>query len=281
MNERSTEPRPDPARDQQTGRLLDEWLRDEAPTHEPPVLMPTVRARIALTRRRPALLIRDWWRWRPGRNDRRFLRMNTATQLAAVAVLALSGLGLYMVADGGPTTDPAPPAAVTTLDPEEVIAKVTGSMTGSPGPDTVEIGQYAFEHRGMTATGLVIADDPRFDGQVEMAFEWDDFLPQAAFGAATKSIHHPRRDRGGRLGWPPPRHPLPGGDIWPLPHRRPAHRIGGVRGFVHIPVPRWRLPVLRGPDLPGRHARVAHTPTDGDPSVLNGEGSFVCATSAD
>lgn len=188
MNERSTEPRPDPARDQQTGRLLDEWLRDEAPTHEPPVLMPTVRARIALTRRRPALLIRDWWRWRPGRNDRRFLRMNTATQLAAVAVLALSGLGLYMVADGGPTTDPAPPAAVTTLDPEEVIAKVTGSMTGSPGPDTVEIGQYAFEHRGMTATGLVIADDPRFDGQVEMAFEWDDFLPQAAFGAATKSF---------------------------------------------------------------------------------------------
>jgi|GEM_PF-6239040 len=188
MNERSTEPRPDPARDQQTGRLLEEWLRDEAPSHEPPVLVPTVRARIAFTRRRPAFLIRDWWRWRPGRTDRRFLRMNTVTQLAAVVVLALSGFGLYMVADGGPTTDPAPPAAVTALDPEEVIAKVTGSLDGTVGTESLEIGEYAFEHRGLQGTGIVTADDPRLTGQTEIVFEWDDFLPQAGMGAATKSF---------------------------------------------------------------------------------------------
>ena len=51
MNERSSRPRPNAAPDQQTGRLLEEWLRDEAPTHGPPVLVPTVRARVALSPR--------------------------------------------------------------------------------------------------------------------------------------------------------------------------------------------------------------------------------------
>lgn len=47
MSKRSAEPGPDVGREQRTGRLLDEWLRDEAPAHEPPLLVPTVRARIA------------------------------------------------------------------------------------------------------------------------------------------------------------------------------------------------------------------------------------------
>ena len=189
MNEQSLGPRPDPDSDQQTGRLLEDWLRDEAPTHAPPVTMPNARARIALTRRRPMLLIRDWWRWRPGRSNRGFRRMNAVTQLAAVAVLALSGLGLFMVATGGPAADSPAPGVVP--DPAEVVAKVTGSLSGSTDPtveETSTMGEFAMEHRGLTGIGRSVSNDERLEGETEVTFLWDDFTPDDLDGAALKTM---------------------------------------------------------------------------------------------
>jgi hypothetical protein len=51
-------------------RLLADWMADQVPAHEPPVLLPATLARTALTRRRPGWLVRDRWLWlrsgRPG-----------------------------------------------------------------------------------------------------------------------------------------------------------------------------------------------------------------------
>ena len=187
MNEQRLGPRPDADRDQQTGRLLDDRLRDEAPTHAPPLTMANARARIAVTRQRPALLIRDWWHWRPDRSDRGFRRMNAVTQLAAVAVLALSGFGLFMVATDGPTDDPVPPGAA--LDPAEVVARVDGFVSGdATGEEISTMGEHAMEHRGPTGIGHSYASDDQLDGEVEVTWLWDDFTPDDLDGAALKTM---------------------------------------------------------------------------------------------
>lgn len=187
MNEHRLGPRPEANHEQQTGRLLDDWLRDEAPTHAPPLTMPNARARIALTRQRPALFIRDWWRWRPGRSIRGFRGMNAVTQLAAVGVLALSGFGLFMVATGGPTDDAIAPGAP--LDPTEVVAKVTGAITGGLAEDeTMTPGEFAMEHRGLTGRGRSFTSDDRLDGEAEVTWQWDDFTPDDFDGAALKTM---------------------------------------------------------------------------------------------
>lgn len=185
--EQTLGPRPEADSVQQTGRLLGDWLRDEAPVHPPPVTMPNARARIALTRRRPAPLIRDWWRWRPGRSNRGFRRMNAVTQLAAVAVLALSGFGLYLVATDPAATEPSAPGAA--LDPEAVVASVSGlavgDFTGALESTHTDLG---WVYEDMPARATFYADDPRLQGQAEMLFDWIDFEPEMRQGVAVVSV---------------------------------------------------------------------------------------------
>lgn len=177
MNERLRGTRADAAPDRQTGRLLDEWLQNEAPKHEPPLLVPIALARIALTRRRPAWLIRDWWLWRSGRGERGFQRMNPAVRLIVVTALVASGVGLFMVAGGSdPGTHPAgQPAA---LDPSEVIAAVSGTTGGftDTSADPLVFGDTAIEMRNVRLEGPLTLSDPRLSGHFWSVHNVDQFF---------------------------------------------------------------------------------------------------------
>lgn len=175
MNERSATPHPDAAHAQQTGRLLAEWLRDEAPAHEPPVLVPTVRARVALTRRRPGWLIRDWWLWRPARGRKGFRGMNPATQLIAVTVLALSGTGLLLVAAEPGQAPPIEPGAPS---PSEVVTAVTGTTYGVAETGIGERTQRddgTSEVHGLRLEGPWTLSDPRLSGEVWSVHDYLDY----------------------------------------------------------------------------------------------------------
>ena len=83
-----------------TEQLLAAWFQDEAPKQEPPVLLPAVLSKTAMTRRRPKWFTRDWWLSVLGLVDRRppptmvsigFIALLTAlTLLAAFALLPAS-----------------------------------------------------------------------------------------------------------------------------------------------------------------------------------------------
>jgi len=106
-----------------------------------------------------------------------------------VAVLALGGFGLFMVATGGPADDPVAPGAA--IDPAETVAKVSGSIAGDADlsvEETSTMGEYAMEYRGLTGVGRSFSDDDRLDGEAKVTWLWDDFTPYDLHGAALKTM---------------------------------------------------------------------------------------------
>jgi hypothetical protein len=90
-------------------RLLSEFLAEEAPPHEPPILLPAVLARTALTRRRPAWRIPSWWlparlAWRP-RSPGRPTTMFTFATVGAILTLA-GGLLFTLLSLAGQSPPP-------------------------------------------------------------------------------------------------------------------------------------------------------------------------------
>lgn len=89
-----TNPLPD------TDRILAELFAEDAPPHEPPLLISALLARTALTRQRSAWRVPSWWlpaslAWRP-RTHERWNAMFAIMRVAALgAVLALAG-GVYL-----------------------------------------------------------------------------------------------------------------------------------------------------------------------------------------
>jgi hypothetical protein len=101
-------------------KLLDDFFAAEAPPQEPPILLPAMLARTALTRQRPAWRVPSWWlprhlAWRP-RTSGGSNTMISAIRFAALgAILALtSGLLFATVtlspspASPGPSPTPSP-----------------------------------------------------------------------------------------------------------------------------------------------------------------------------
>lgn len=107
--------RADPPAD--TDRILADFLADGAPPSEPPLLLPAVLARTALTRRRHAWRVGSWWsdgllgRRRPLTSER--TTMFTAARFLIPVFLVLAG-GWYLVATSrapsqvGGTPSPSP-----------------------------------------------------------------------------------------------------------------------------------------------------------------------------
>jgi hypothetical protein len=213
MNERSAKPRPDAAQAQQTGRLLEEWLQDEAPAHEPPVLVPTVRARVALTRRRPGWLVRDWWLWQPERSRKGFRGMNPLTQFIAVAVLALSGAGMLFVATEtgqGPTVQPG------AQSPSEVVAAVTGTTTGfdaTAAEQATKREDGTIEAHGLRLGGTLELSDPRLSGEVWSVHDYRDFNGYSS-GARVTSATMGIDNDGGSWAGTIRGYEVPGNDDW-------------------------------------------------------------------
>lgn len=123
------------------GRLLAEFLDDEAAPYEPPVLLPAVLARTALTRRRPAWRIRSWWSdmaiGRPLTNGR--TTMSVLVRFMIPVFLVLAG-GWYLVANSPgpvqigaePSASPRPLAPHTDLEPGTSYVLEEPFLAGSP-----------------------------------------------------------------------------------------------------------------------------------------------------
>lgn len=119
----------------ETERILADWLLSEAPPYEPPVLLPAVLARTALTRHRPAWRIPDRWlpahrAWRP--NRRSTTPMDTALRfVAASAVLAVAGSTFAFLS----SPSPQPPGSRT------IVVAQDGSGDFTTISDAVAIAQ--------------------------------------------------------------------------------------------------------------------------------------------
>ncbi|MFV2064158.1 MAG: right-handed parallel beta-helix repeat-containing protein, partial [Chloroflexota bacterium] len=100
MTERRDPKQEDRMPERDTERLLAEWFEDEAPRQEPPVLLPAVLARTALTRRRRKWLTRDWWLSVLGLIDRRPPSMMVSVGFIAI-LTALALTAAFVVAPGG------------------------------------------------------------------------------------------------------------------------------------------------------------------------------------
>ncbi len=113
-----------------TDRILADLFAEAAPPHEPPLLIPALLARTALTRQRPAWRIPSRWlpatlAWRPrthGRSNDMFLAMRLVT---LGAILALSG-GLLFTSV---TLSPSP--AVPTPSPSPIPLPVGDLEAGA------------------------------------------------------------------------------------------------------------------------------------------------------
>ena len=213
MNERSASPRPGSAHAQQTSRLLEEWMRDEAPAHEPPVLIPTIRARVAMTRRRPGWLVRDWWLWRPARSRKGVQGMTPAAQLIAVTLIALSGGTLLMVATESNEARPIQPGAPS---PSEVVAAVTGTTTGlgtTAAEEATTREDGTIEARGVRLEGPWSVSDPRLSGEVTSVHDYLDFNGYAA-GARITSASVGIDNEGGSWTGTIRGYEAPGDDAW-------------------------------------------------------------------
>ena len=111
--------RPDPETlDLDTDRILADFLAEEAPPHEPPVLLPALLARTALTRRRPAWRIPSWWlpanlAWRPGTPGRSFTMFSAIRVVAAVVILAIVSGTFFVNLTNSPIASRSDVIAVT------------------------------------------------------------------------------------------------------------------------------------------------------------------------
>ena len=103
-----------------TDRILADLFAEDAPPHEPPLLIPALLARTALTRQRPAWRVPSWWlpaslAWRP-RTSGRTNTMFSVLRLAAVGVILALTSGLLFAtvtlspspASPGPSPTPSP-----------------------------------------------------------------------------------------------------------------------------------------------------------------------------
>ena len=119
----------------------------------------------------------------------RFFKMTAFTSVAAALALAISGAALMMQGDEDGSTIVPAPAAATELDPAEIVAAVSGDfgLSQREGPDEVLTTDYAYENRGAIGIGRVTADDPRLEGELELAWSYDDFRPGLG-GPATASV---------------------------------------------------------------------------------------------
>lgn len=117
--------------------LLTEFLRDEAAHYEPPLLLPAVLARTALTRRRPAWRIPSRWpppnaAWRP-RPHGRLNTMATPIKFAAAAVTV--GVLAVVVGIVPRTTGPGGNDLATSPSPSASVAPIPLPTIGPGQPD--------------------------------------------------------------------------------------------------------------------------------------------------
>jgi len=126
----SRRPEPDPGPD--VDRLLADWLVDEAPTHEPPVLLNATLARTALTRRKPGWLVADRWLRPPiGRAGGPWRTHPMLTTLTALALA--SGASLLRLATATDDVSVKCVAAAPTME------KDTETPTLSPAADATNV----------------------------------------------------------------------------------------------------------------------------------------------
>lgn len=130
---------PDDQAARDTERILADWFESEAPPYEPPVLLPAVLARTALTRRRPAWRIPDRWLpasrgWRPSRRSRTPM---LALRLTAMgALLALIGGTFALVSSPSPQP-PGPRTIIVAPDGTGDATTITEAVTSAHDGDTV------------------------------------------------------------------------------------------------------------------------------------------------
>ena len=125
-----------------------DWLQSEAPPYEPPVLLPAVLARTALTRRRPAWRIPDRWlpahrAWRPNRRSTTPM-YGTLRFVAAGARLALIGSAFAFVSSPSPLP-PGPRTIVVAQDGSGDFTTISEAVAVAQDGDTVQVqpGTYA------------------------------------------------------------------------------------------------------------------------------------------
>ena len=118
-----------------TDGILADFFAEEAPPHEPPVLLPALLARTALTRRRPAWRIPSWWlpasiAWRPrtpGRSNTMFsvIRFATAGAILALVTGSLVTTLTFSPSPGGLTASPSPAVSPILLPDGDLEAGTT------------------------------------------------------------------------------------------------------------------------------------------------------------
>jgi hypothetical protein len=159
-------------------RLLADWFAEEAPVHEPPVLLPATLARIAMTRRKPGWRVRDRWLWPPVGRPGGFWRNHRMTTILTALVLA-SGASLLFLAsvdrDGTPDDLGATSGRTLVVDHdgagdfESIIDAVRGATDG----DTIALrpGRYP-EWVFITGKDLaIVGQGERADVIVESGYD--------------------------------------------------------------------------------------------------------------